>query len=61
MDTAFINHRRDRQHARRILADIRIRYRDLTRSSFHEDIDPIGDQPRRLLVFPRLAFMRNRH
>jgi len=60
MDTRFGN-RRDRQQTRRILAAFRIRCRDLARLSFSEDIDPIGVQPRRLLVFSRPAFERGRH
>ena len=40
------NHRRDRQQTRRILADIRIRCRDLTGSILPTEIDlPNGQSP----------------
>jgi hypothetical protein len=49
MDTPNLAHRRSRQHARRILADIRIRSRDLTRSIFTTVIDlPDGQPPLRV-------------
>lgn len=57
----LINHRRDRQQTRRILADLRIRCRDLTRSTFNEDIDSIRNQPHRPLVFPHSASNGGRH
>jgi|HubBroStandDraft_2_1064218.scaffolds.fasta_scaffold4576713_1 hypothetical protein len=41
-----INHRRERQHARRILAEICIRGRDLTGSYFPEGIDLFDHQHR---------------
>lgn len=50
METRYIDHRRTRQHVRRVLADLRARYRDLTRSSFSEDIDPLHQQPRRFVL-----------
>ena len=54
MTALTINHRRDRQQTRRMLADLRIRYRDIAGSSFQE-VDPINTQPRRLIVFPNGA------
>ena len=39
MDTRIVNHRRDRQRTRRILAEIRIRCRDLTGSFFRKEFD----------------------
>jgi hypothetical protein len=39
MDTGTVNHRRDRQHTRRILAEIVVRGRDLTGSFFRTELD----------------------
>ena len=44
MDTRLINHRRNRQQTRRVLAEIRVRGRDLTGSFFRTEID-LSDQP----------------
>jgi hypothetical protein len=61
MDTRIINHRRDRQQTRRILADLRVRCRDLTRSSFFQgDLDPIDQRPR-MLGLPHSASIGGRH
>ena len=46
MDTRFINHRRDRHEVRRILAEIVVRGRDLTRSYFPSDFDLSDHQHR---------------
>ena len=59
MDTRIVNHRRDRQQTRRILADLRIRYRDLPPSAFQE-IDPVNQQ-RRALVLPHPVTIGGRH
>jgi hypothetical protein len=45
MGSPFINHRRNRQQTRRILADLRIRSRDLTGSVFTTEIDLPNAQP----------------
>jgi hypothetical protein len=45
MDTPFINHRRNRQQTRRILADVRVRFRDLTGSTLLSEIDLLDAQP----------------
>jgi len=46
-----INHRRNRQQTRRILADLRVHYRDLTRSSFlADDIDPTNHSSQMLVL-----------
>jgi hypothetical protein len=45
MDTPFINHRRNRQQTRRLLADIRIRCSDLTGSILPMEIDLLDAQP----------------
>jgi hypothetical protein len=47
MDTPTINHRRDRQHTRRVLAEIRSRGRHLTPSNSFWESDFI-DRPHRL-------------
>ena len=47
----MINHRRNRHEVRRVLAQLVVRGRDLTRSSFHEDIDTVNHpQPRRFVL-----------
>jgi hypothetical protein len=60
MYTPLINHRRDRHQSRRILADLLVRYRDLSRSSFME-IDPVNDHLHGVFVYPRVAFTGGRH
>jgi hypothetical protein len=45
-DTRIVNHRRDRQHTRRILAEIVVRGRDLTASSSLWDLDVFDRQHR---------------
>ena len=45
MDTPTLTHRRNRQQTRRILADVRVRYRDLTGSTLLSEIDLLDAQP----------------
>ncbi len=55
----LINHRRDRQQTRRVLAAIRTRCRDLTGSFLHAECDLLdGDRVR--VVHPVSAFEGNR-
>lgn len=55
----LINHRRDRREARRVLAEIVVRGRDLTGPFFHTEFDLFNNQAR-MRVFPQhSAFARN--
>lgn len=56
----LINHRRDRQRARRVLADLRIRFRDLPKSSFVREIDPVIDGHERLVITHPCLFTQSR-
>lgn len=56
----LINHRRDRQQARRFLADLRIRFRDLPMSSFVSALDPVIDGHERLIIPHPCSFTRSR-
>lgn len=60
MDTRIVNHRRDRRIARLILADIRLRYRGLTLSSFRAELDPVIDGHDRLVIPHPCVFTRGR-
>ena len=60
MDTRIVNHRRDRRIARLILADIRLRYRDLTSVGFRTEFDPIIDGHDRLVIPHPCVFTRGR-
>lgn len=46
MDTRIINHRRDRQQTRRILAELRVRYRDFTGSASRTELDLLDGRHR---------------
>lgn len=60
MDTPTLTHRRNRQQARRVLADLRIRWRDLPGSSFRSELDPVIDGHDRLVIPHPVTFARNR-
>lgn len=51
MAALIVNHRRNRREVRRILAAVRVHYRDLTRSPFQE-IDTVNDHRHRVFVYP---------
>lgn len=60
MDIRLINHRRDRQQTRRVLAEMMIRGRDLTGPFFQTEFDLL-DRQSRLRVQPQhSSYERNR-
>jgi hypothetical protein len=60
MNTPFLSHRRDRQQTRRILADLRIRWRDLPASSFRSELDLVDRGDRLVTPHPSVFTMRGR-
>jgi hypothetical protein len=55
----LIDHRRDRQQARRILSAYRNRWRDLPASSFRSELDLFDSRDRLTIAHPSV-FVRNR-
>jgi hypothetical protein len=60
MTALTVNHRRNRQHTRRVLADLRIRWRDLSTSGSNRELDPVFDANDRLLTPHPPVFSRSR-
>lgn len=60
MDTPTLSNRRNRQQVRRILNDLRIRWRDLPASSFRSELDPVIDAGDRLVIPHPSVFARGR-
>jgi len=59
MNTRIIN-RRDRQQTRRILSDVRIRWRDLSASGLNRELDPVVNGNDRLVSPHPSIFARSR-
>jgi hypothetical protein len=59
MDTPTLSHRRSRQQARRVLADFRIRWRDLPAPGFRSELDLLDPRDRLTIPHPSV-FVRNR-
>lgn len=60
METRYIDHRRNRQQTRRILADLRIRWRDLPTPGFRSELDTVIDGHDRLVMPHPCVFTRSR-
>lgn len=60
MNSPSLSHRRDRQQTRRILADLRIRWRDLPRPDSHSELDLVDRSDRLVIPHPMVFALRAR-
>lgn len=60
MDSRTLTHRRSRQQTRRILADLRLRWRDLPAPGFRMELGSMIDGDDRLVIPHPVVFARGR-